>query len=90
MKKCPPGVICLENYSMFFLMLCIFIIGYLIYTNTDKSVTVNNSPSEKIIIKISIALEHQICSYGCHWITTPPHLFWFRLFRWNHRFFEQK
>jgi len=53
MKKCPPGVICLENYSMFFITICIFIIGYLIYNNTDKSVTVNNHPSEKIIIKDS-------------------------------------
>ena len=50
MKKCPPGVICVENYLMFFLTICVFIIGYLIYSNVDRSVTVNNNPSEKIII----------------------------------------
>lgn len=51
MKKCPPGVICIENYSMFFLIICVVILFYLIYANLEKNVIVNNSPSEKIIIK---------------------------------------
>jgi len=52
MKKCPPGVICIENYSMFFLFICLFIIGYLIYSNVKgQNITVNNKPSEKIVIK---------------------------------------
>jgi hypothetical protein len=52
MKKCPPGVICVENYSMFFLMSCIVIIVYLIYTNaSSQNIVVNNKPSEKIVIK---------------------------------------
>ena len=52
MKKCPPGVICVENYSMFFLITCIVIIVYLIYSNfKGQTITVNNSPSEKIVIK---------------------------------------
>ena len=52
MKKCPPGVICIENYSMFFLFICVFIIGYLIYSNVKgQNITVNNTPSEKIVIK---------------------------------------
>lgn len=52
MKKCPPGVLCVENVSMLFLLIFIFIIGYLIYVNTgSKSVTVNNHPSEKIIVE---------------------------------------
>ena len=52
MKKCPPGVICVENYSMFFFIICIIIIVYLIYKNTQsQNITVNNSPSEKIVIK---------------------------------------
>lgn len=52
MKKCPPGVICIENYSMFFLIICIVIIAYLIYSNIKgQNITVNNSPSEKIVIK---------------------------------------
>lgn len=52
MKKCPPGVICIENVSMFFIVICLIIIGYLIYNNVFKqSIVVNNKPSEKIVIK---------------------------------------
>ena len=51
MKKCPPGVICVENYSMFFLIICIVIIFYLTYSNfKGQNITVNNSPSEKIVM----------------------------------------
>ena len=54
MKKCPPGVICIENVSLFFVFVCIVIIGLLIYISLYKqNVVVNNSPSEKIIIKDS-------------------------------------
>lgn len=52
MKRCPPGVICVENFSMFFVVVCVGIIFYLIYTaNSRQSVTVNSNPSEKIVIK---------------------------------------
>jgi len=52
MKKCPPGVICVENYSMFFIIICILVIIYLIYNSVNtQNITVNNKPSEKIIIK---------------------------------------
>jgi hypothetical protein len=52
MKKCPPGVICIENISLFFLVICIIIIGALIYVTMYKqNIIVNNNPSDKIIIK---------------------------------------
>jgi len=52
MKTCPPGVICIENYSMFFIIVCLLILVYLIYTTVIKqNIVVNNSPSEKIVIK---------------------------------------
>jgi len=52
MKKCPPGVICIENVSMFFLLTCIIVIGYLIYNSVYKQkIVFNNNPSEKIVIK---------------------------------------
>lgn len=51
MKKCPPGVICIENYSMFFIIICIIILIYIIYTSGfNQNVVVNNS-SEKVVIK---------------------------------------
>lgn len=52
MKKCPPGVICIENYSMFFIVTCLVILVYIIYiTIVKQSVIVNNSTTEKIVIK---------------------------------------
>ena len=55
MKKCPPGVICIENYSMFFITICILILVYIVYSTMFKqNIFVNNSPSEKIVIKDTI------------------------------------
>lgn len=51
MKKCPPGVICIENFSMFFMVICVIIILYLLYKNmSNQNIVVNNQPSEKIVI----------------------------------------
>ena len=46
MKKCPPGVICIENVSMFLIIACLFIIVYLMYNSLF-----NNKHTEKIVIK---------------------------------------
>ena len=54
MKTCPPGVICVENYSMFFFVICVILLIYLLHVssnNRDGDIVVNNKPSEKIIIK---------------------------------------
>lgn len=52
MKKCPPGVICIENVSMFFIFICVLILGYLIYSNVrSNNIIVNNKSSDKIVIK---------------------------------------
>ena len=48
MKKCPPGVICIENITMIFLFILLFIICYLVYANYFK---INLYNQEKIIIK---------------------------------------
>ena len=51
MKKCPPGVICIENLSMFFMAVCVVIVVYLFYNNmNNQNIVVNNRPSEKIVI----------------------------------------
>jgi len=47
-KKCPPGVICIENVSMFFILVIVFIVGYLIYVSLTP-VNVNNN--HKIVIQ---------------------------------------
>ena len=52
MKKCPPGVICIENYTIFFVIICIVIVGYLLYANMRGSnVVVNNNSTKKIVIE---------------------------------------
>jgi hypothetical protein len=52
MKKCPPGVICIENVSMILIAICVFIIIYLIYNsfNGRNIILNNNNPTEKIVI----------------------------------------
>jgi hypothetical protein len=35
-KKCPPGVICIENITMIFVFILLFVIFYLIYVNFLK------------------------------------------------------
>jgi hypothetical protein len=48
MKKCPPGVICIENVSLFFILIAFLIISYIVY----HSFFYTPAPSqEKIIIQ---------------------------------------
>jgi len=48
MKKCPPGVICIENVSMFFITICIFIIIYLIYNSFNgRNIILNNNNNQR-------------------------------------------
>jgi len=51
MRKCPPGVVCVENVSMFFIAICLLLVVYLIYSNMNRNIQINNHPSEKIIVK---------------------------------------
>ena len=51
MKKCPPGVVCVENVTLFFVVACLSVLSYLIFMNVSrKNIIVNNKPSEKIVI----------------------------------------
>ena len=56
MKKCPPGVICIENVTMglFIIIIIIFIIGYLIIY---KNMNINVNTKEQIIIKDNPIIE---------------------------------
>ena len=36
MKKCPPGVICLENMTIVFILVLCVILGWLIYSNMAR------------------------------------------------------
>jgi hypothetical protein len=45
MKKCPPGVICIENITLFLLFIIIGILGFLIYSNTKTNININEHQS---------------------------------------------
>jgi len=66
MKKCPPGVICIENVTGFFLVITVIIVIFLysIYSNyLSPKIQVNNNLSEKTIVKENIR-ENRDSSYG--------------------------
>ena len=42
MKKCPPGVICVENVTLFLLFIILFVLGFFIYSNTKQTIIVND------------------------------------------------
>jgi hypothetical protein len=43
MKKCPPGVICVENVTLLLLFIILLVLVTFIYSNSNsKSVTINN------------------------------------------------
>jgi hypothetical protein len=74
MKKCPPGVICIENYSMFFIVICSLVLVYLIYKSMWKqSILINNSPSEKIVIKDTIRENNGWNHLMSGWIPSWPY-----------------
>ena len=37
MKKCPPGVICIENFTSLIMCVILFIVGYFIYVSLKQS-----------------------------------------------------
>ncbi len=62
MKKCPPGVICIENFTMFIILILILIVFYIIYSNLKKNSY--NKDDDKIQIGIGIKNENQKPSLG--------------------------
>ncbi len=51
MGKCPPGIICVENASMFFFIICLMIFCYFIYntnsrTNIKQKIEVSSNTNE--------------------------------------------
>jgi Family of unknown function (DUF5755) len=53
MKKCPPGVICVENITLFLITIIILVLGFLFYINLKdktKETTINVSTREEASI----------------------------------------
>jgi hypothetical protein len=54
MKKCPHGVICIENLTMIFLIFAIILVFYVIYSSLFKQkIEINNNTqsTEKIVVR---------------------------------------
>jgi hypothetical protein len=43
MKKCPPGVICVENVTIFLLFIILLVLFFFIYMNTNKNIIVKDN-----------------------------------------------
>jgi hypothetical protein len=43
MKKCPPGVICVENVTLFLLFIILLVVIFFIYANTKQKIIVNDT-----------------------------------------------
>lgn len=42
MKKCPPGVICVENVTLLLLFIILFILGFFIYSNSKQNIKITD------------------------------------------------
>jgi hypothetical protein len=54
MKKCPQGVICIENFTIIFLIITVVLVFYIIYSSLFKqNIEINNNThqTEKIVVK---------------------------------------
>lgn len=52
-KKCPPGVFCIENITLTFLVLILFIVGFLYYQNMKQNRKVDETKVEEKIVVTS-------------------------------------
>ena len=56
MKKCPPGVICIENVSFIFVLLTLAVVVYLCYCLGIKSRDNNNTQKETVVVRDTLPL----------------------------------
>ena len=55
-RKCPPGVICLENMTLFILILIVIFLSYLFFNNQNNIQSLSSNPSNPIVIQEKISL----------------------------------
>jgi hypothetical protein len=51
MKKCPPGVICVENVTLLLLFIILLVLGSFIYINSSDSKTITVNDTNNITVK---------------------------------------
>jgi len=64
MKKCPPGVLCIENITLIFIMISFLIILYFIYISIKyqghPNIKLDNHITEKVIVEQPIARRREV------------------------------
>lgn len=68
-KKCPPGVICIENITMFFIVIAIAV---LIYYFSKQSYTSQTKTNDKIIIRENIRESRPVFVPNYPYTNGPP------------------
>ena len=49
-KKCVPGLICIENMTLFMLAIIIMLIVYIWHNHSRKESALRSGPAEKIVL----------------------------------------
>lgn len=63
-KKCPPGVICIENVTLVILIILFIFIIYLIIQNTKQSNTSNNTSRQMLNSMYSLPIQQSNISHN--------------------------
>ena len=71
MKKCPPGVICVENVTLFLLFIILLVLIFFIYMNTNKNKIVNDT--DHITIKNQRDNSSGLFGYNYNWLPSWPY-----------------
>jgi hypothetical protein len=50
MKKCPPGIICLETGTILLIIICLLLVSFFFMKSFNQTIFLNNQPSEKKVI----------------------------------------
>jgi hypothetical protein len=50
MKKCPKGVICVENISLVFIIICLLILGFIFYSSLKSNSEFIQNNTERILV----------------------------------------
>jgi hypothetical protein len=73
MKKCPPGVICLENVTIFFIIVIIIIIWYFYFSTLNQNSNTHvNTYTKNNTNRSSEILISQVPNYPYNNILAPP------------------
>lgn len=73
MKKCPPGVICVENVTIFLLFIIISVLCFIIYSNTKQNIIVNDKDYINIENKKEISDSGSGFGFGFGFLPSWPY-----------------